>query len=147
LIVVDVDGALDEVRRLVLDRLEIARLGFEARAAVAEASWDRVLRALTLRGLGETPVLDGLGARAARALWSSRLGSASAWGDAELSDDLVLTGSSLDDGRRIELGEVAALRRWSLRRGVSGVDVDNTSPSGTLRHHAPRTPTSHAPES
>ena len=147
LIVDDMRAALTEVDRLLRNPLELARLGFEARAATAEASWARVLRALTTRPLTRLPRLDSLGARAAAGAWRRRLGHAVPWSDAELSDELVLGRREAPLGPEFDLAKVSPLRLWALRRGLRGFDVEIAAGSGTLRHDVPGTPTPHSSES
>jgi len=104
---------------------EIARLGFEARCAVAAATWSRVLRALIARPLSESPRLDGLGVAAAGVSWRSRLALAAPWTQAHLVEGTII--ELLRDGAPIrhDLGPMSKLRIRGLHRAMGMIDVDS----------------------
>ena len=108
---------------LLRNRPELKRLGFEARATVAEASWGRVARALLQQGRVGYPELEQLGSAAKYHRWVERLGHAAEWKDGQLLEHIEgLAMRQLNGSRQIGLKMREGLRKKMLERLIGKAD-------------------------
>jgi len=138
----DLDAAVANLRRRPD---EVDRLGLEARAAVAGASWRRVARALLRRPLEAVPTLSPFGSSAVIQRWSPRLGSAGRWATARLDEDaLVLDGQGAESAR-MDISSLSPLKRHALERAIAPSDARAPGLSGTVPGDAEGPATPNAP--
>ena len=98
------------VEELVSNDFERQRLGFEARKAIANTNWARVVRGLLLDGRSGMPVLEHLSQLAAQKRWKERLGHAHPWKSAQYVDDRYLELGN----QRIDISQISQLRKLSI---------------------------------
>lgn len=108
---------------LLKNKPELKRLGFEARATLAEASWERVARALLQQGRVGYPELEQLGGAAKYYRWVERLGHATEWKDGLLLDNVEgLAMRQLSGDRQIGLKMREGLRKKMLKTLIGNAD-------------------------
>jgi|TARA_B110000444_G_scaffold230794_1_gene238286 hypothetical protein len=108
---------------LLKNKPELKRLGFEARATLAEASWGRVARALLHKGRVGYPELEELGSAAKYHRWVERLGHAAEWKDGHLVENVEgLAMRQTNGGRQISLKMREGLRKKMLERLIGEAD-------------------------
>jgi hypothetical protein len=108
---------------LLKNKPELKRLGFEARATVAEASWGRVARALLHERRVGYPELEQLGSAAKHHRWVERLGHAAEWKNGHLLENVEgLAMRQLNGGRQIDLKMREGLRKKMLERLIGKAD-------------------------
>ena len=111
------------VSELLKNKPELKRLGFEARATVAEASWERVARALLQQGRVGYPKLEQLGGEVKYHRWVERLGHAAEWKNGVLLENVEgLAMRQLSGGRQIGLKMGDGLRKKMLERLIGKAD-------------------------
>jgi len=124
---------------------EVDRLGLEARAAVARASWRAIARALLRRPLASMPRLRDEGALGVGPRWALRLGSASRWAAAQPDDAGLLLSGDAGATTRMDLQTVSPLRRRIIQRALAAGDAREPEVSGTVPGDAEGPATPNAP--